>query len=218
MKLPIQIQFHRPAFLKEEKYSTPTGHTTAAVDAPDLRAVGARNQESRQRSISIRHRLMGGLITWNKKTENPRFESMVPVPSPGKLEVTLPGVLAQGGSTCKPTAIGNVDLYHATRLRKANIPVHKNRNDLYKPELNEFATINSNISVRQIAKQYGSLHGEVLQSNGMERIAQQMGYSSSVLHPKDLHDFGAILASQLARGNPVIAFYELSLRDEDGAP
>lgn len=181
-------------------------------------------------SISTTHRMAvegGSGCDVDGKARQPQFEH-APIhtgPAPNlptlnrqatresPLRIHLPHLLEQYGETCKPTALAMLDAYHAARHRIANVPLRKNGNLLYEEQLNRYARAQGlvpQVSVRQIAKSHGSLQGEVLRFDAMERMATDMGYTARTESPANVGEFTRLVAAQLAGGCPLIAYFGVS--------
>ena len=110
------------------------------------------------------------------------------------IELPLVTAVVQVGSTCKITALANVELYFAQQGSFKAIPLHKRGE--HGP------------SVRNIAKQLGSVQGEILEFNLWQKTLNALGYFSQCLDfGTDFNLFLYTIIQQLQQGNlPLIVF------------
>jgi len=125
-------------------------------------------------------------------------------------DIKLPKVMIQQGQICKPTALANLDYYYSDLHKVPNIPLNKNSKGLFANQLNEHAanSVATN-SIRKIAKQHGSLQGEVLQADLLEKIVQDMGYSAKSLTPTNLQEFTDHVANELQKNHPLLVCFSV---------
>lgn len=210
MKIPPKIHFHRPAFIKNSKNPLINHVFRKEKDSDNM--VGNGNMDLMRRDKANRHRLFGKIIGWSKDG----YSSNV-INKNGTIFIQLPTVQRQFGHTCKPTALANLDSYYAAQYGIPNIPMRKNKNNLYPVQINKYTQGAPLLSVRQLAKQNDSAQGEVLQASDLVAIAKEMGYSSSVLHQSSVNEFREIVEYQILRGAPVFACFATS-KGEPGDP
>lgn len=130
--------------------------------------------------------------------------------------IKLPKIANQYGHTCKPTALANLDHYFADLHKVQNIPLYKNSKGIYENQLNNYADNSAPAtSIRKIAKQHGSVQGEVLQSDQLREIAQDMGYSTKSLSPANTEEFTHHVASELQKGHPLLVCFSVSKGEEN---
>ncbi|HEX7985585.1 MAG TPA: hypothetical protein VF616_18860 [Duganella sp.] len=222
--MPIQISFHRPDFLKSEEFPTLKKIFHKEKDlTPPISNDMERLEKLKQESRASRHRLFGGLVAWQKKETAQSGDwsaiKKAPIIAPNGVQISLQEVMIQNGHDCKLMALANLDNYYASALKIPNIPVHKNHQGFFVDERNEYgAKANPNVSVRQMAKKYGSLQGEILESRILGKVAQEMGYSSQVLAPKNLDEFKRHITKQLSKGRPMVACFAVSKGHAGDAP
>jgi len=124
----------------------------------------------------------------------------------------------QDGHICKPTALANLDHYYSDLFKVPNIPLRKNSKGIYENQLNRYAgNSTATSSIREIAKRHYSVQGEVLQSDQLKKIAQDMGYSAKSLTPENLEEFTNHVAKGLQQNQPLLVCFAVS-KGEDGVP
>ena len=117
-------------------------------------------------------------------------------------------IVPQHGGTCKLTAIASLDRFFAHRNRYPAIPVFKNTQGVYGSE--ERA-----ISLRQLAKQVGSIQGELLEiSQVTTLLTQSLGYQCAVVDLTDEAYFRSRVIEELNQGQPCIIFFYVDHREE----
>lgn len=122
----------------------------------------------------------------------------------------------QTGHICKITALANVDNYYSQHYSVENIPSRKNKKLIYPNELNQHTkSKDASISVRELAKNYDSVQGEILRFEDLKKIANDMGYSTNTISPKSPKDFSFQVTDQLLKGKPLVAFFAVEKNDDE---
>ncbi len=101
----------------------------------------------------------------------------------------------QTGSNCKTVAITAIDQHYALKLGYSPIPLHKRYDGA--PLL----------SMRQIAKELGSLQGELLEIGIIIDMLKHIGYDPQILECKDVTTFRKHITESLQNDHPLITFF-----------
>ncbi|MGP3593610.1 hypothetical protein [Vagococcus sp. WN89Y] len=102
------------------------------------------------------------------------------------------------GEHCKLVSLSQLDAYFAERMGKHALPLLKEHH--------------YGVSLRQMAKEEGSLQGEILQSTTLKKIAEKIGYSVEMVRPENLIEFKDCLKNNI-NDKGIIIFYALETDD-----
>jgi hypothetical protein len=101
--------------------------------------------------------------------------------------------IKQNGHTCKPTAIAMVESFYAPLLGLPPLPLRKQKA--------------ARVSIRQLAKRHGSVQGELLETEQVQKIFEDLGYCSHwVDFQGDYFCFKSTIISELMNNNLILGF------------
>jgi len=102
------------------------------------------------------------------------------------------------GEHCKLVSLSQLDAFFADRMDKFPVPFLKEHH--------------FGVSLRQIAKEEGSLQGEILESTTLKKIAERIGYKVEMVRPENLTEFKDCLKNNV-NDKGIIIFYALETDD-----
>jgi hypothetical protein len=134
----------------------------------------------------------------NLQIDNPSFKTLNITPVP------------QTGHNCKITAIASIERYFSEIMDYASIPLHKRYSH------------SSLISIRQIAKKFGSKQGELLEAKQMEDILNYIGYEAQLESCDTIEKLRHIIFTYLKLELPIITVFAVQRscvgEEEKGEP
>ncbi|MDI1351736.1 MAG: hypothetical protein PSV35_03050 [bacterium] len=127
-----------------------------------------------------------------------------------KFHITIPEVMPtedQRGETCKLKALSEAIQHTALQYKSSQLPIYKGRNNKYSK------------SLRQLAKELGSVQGEVYSLEMLQAICSRSGYESEVYSPFNPDEYIRQLEMLIDANLAPMVFYDLCLdQDRFGLP
>lgn len=110
----------------------------------------------------------------------------------------------QYGETCKTQSIANIDTYFAAKFGYRRIPMFKH--------MHEFLPKNKrvNLSIRELAKRFGSRQGEILEKETVQKIGEHLGYKVNVIEFNDIDDFKCHIKTHICEEIPLMIMFGLN--------
>lgn len=112
----------------------------------------------------------------------------------------------QTGHNSKITAIASIEQYFSEKIGYVTIPLHKSYAD------------SPSISLRQIAKKFDSIQGELLEVKQMQEILNFIGYESQIKKCETVADLKETIVTQLKADLPLITFFAVNRTKGGGLP
>jgi hypothetical protein len=118
-------------------------------------------------------------------------------------------IVDQIGHTCKVTALSSLDLYLATKHHFEALPFFKNSLPAGFPI----------VSMRQVAKKFGSVQGELLEIKQVQNILNDIGYEAEIINFQDnIKLFRHTVAEQISKGHPLMVSFAVDINNDTDLP
>ena len=150
-------------------------------------------------------------IDTNDRTATDKTPALV-----APIAIALPHLAQQNGHICKPTALANLDRYYAEKYAVATIPLRKNHRSRSGMPGDANNSVRRPVTVKELSKQVGSVQGELLEAEKYQQLANNMGYSTQILSPKNPAALKKIVLDALAKEQPLVTCF--AVNKETGKP